>query len=85
MLHVLELAGLFVFAMSGVLTAGNEKMDLFGAAVIGFVTAVGGGTLRDILIGSTPVGWMVNCSGREKLDKLNEINKSINFPYETRT
>lgn len=61
-LHVLELAGLFVFAMSGVLTAGDEKMDLFGAAVIGFVTAVGGGTLRDILIGCSPVGWMVNSS-----------------------
>lgn len=49
-----------MFAMSGVLTAGNEKMDMFGAVVIGFVTAVGGGTLRDILIGSTPVGWMQN-------------------------
>jgi uncharacterized membrane protein YeiH len=36
----------------------NKKMDLFGILIIAFVTAVGGGTLRDILIGQTPVGWM---------------------------
>ena len=36
----------------------NKKMDLFGILIIAFVTAVGGGTLRDVLIGQTPVGWM---------------------------
>jgi uncharacterized membrane protein YeiH len=35
-------------------------MDPFGVYIIAFVTAVGGGTLRDILIGRTPVGWMVD-------------------------
>lgn len=60
LLYIIDLTGTFVFAMSGVVTANERKMDVFGAAVIGFVTAVGGGTIRDMLIGSTPVGWMVN-------------------------
>ena len=46
------------FAMSGALTAMNKKLDPFGVFIIAFVTAVGGGTLRDVLIGRTPVGWM---------------------------
>lgn len=49
-----------MFAVSGVLTALNKKLDLFGVFIIAFVTALGGGTLRDILIGRTPVGWMQN-------------------------
>ncbi len=59
-IYVLDLAGTFVFAISGVLVARNHNIDMFGAAILGFVTAIGGGTLRDILIGSTPVGWMLN-------------------------
>jgi len=47
-----------VFAISGVLTAIHKKFDIVGSLIIGIVTAVGGGTLRDILIGETPVGWM---------------------------
>ncbi|WP_347841393.1 trimeric intracellular cation channel family protein [uncultured Draconibacterium sp.] len=50
--------GTFVFAISGVLTAADKRLDFFGATVIGFVTAVGGGTLRDLLLGDTPVAWM---------------------------
>ncbi len=46
------------FAMSGALTAMHKKLDPFGVFIIAFVTAVGGGTLRDVLIGRTPVGWM---------------------------
>jgi len=46
--------------MSGALTAMSKRMDPFGVYIIAFVTAVGGGTLRDILIGRTPVGWMVD-------------------------
>ena len=38
----------------------NRRLDLFGIFIIGFVTAIGGGTIRDILIGSTPVTWMEN-------------------------
>lgn len=57
-LYALDLAGTFVFAISGTITAAEKRFDPFGAAVIALVTAVGGGTLRDLLIGSTPVGWL---------------------------
>lgn len=59
-LYYIDLIGTFVFAISGVLAAIENKLDLFGATILGLVTAVGGGTLRDILIGSTPVGWMAD-------------------------
>lgn len=58
LIYILDLAGTFVFAISGVLTAIDKKLDLVGSIVIGFATAIGGGTLRDVLIGQTPVGWM---------------------------
>jgi uncharacterized membrane protein YeiH len=57
-IYFLDLFGVLVFAISGVLTAVEKKFDLVGSVVIGFVTALGGGTIRDLLIGETPVGWM---------------------------
>ena len=59
-IYLLEIIGTLVFAISGVLAASYKKFDVVGATVIGMVTAIGGGTLRDLLIGSTPVGWMTN-------------------------
>lgn len=56
--YLLDIIGTCAFAVSGALTAMNKKLDPFGVFIIAFVTAVGGGTLRDILIGRTPVGWM---------------------------
>ncbi len=44
--------------ISGAMAASSKKLDLFGAAFIAFVTALGGGTVRDLLLGATPVGWM---------------------------
>lgn len=58
MFYLLDIIGTMAFAMSGALTAMNKKLDPFGVYIIAFVTAVGGGTLRDIMIGRTPVGWM---------------------------
>ncbi len=58
LIYFVDLAGTFVFAVSGWLLAAKKQLDFFGASVIAFITAVGGGTLRDVLIGSTPVGWM---------------------------
>jgi uncharacterized membrane protein YeiH len=58
MFHLLDIIGTMAFAMSGALTAMNKKLDPFGVYIIAFVTAVGGGTLRDVMIGRTPVGWM---------------------------
>ncbi len=60
MINIIDYIGTFVFAISGVLAGTDRKFDLFGVFILGFVTAVGGGTLRDMLIGSTPVGWMQN-------------------------
>ncbi|MDY8137427.1 trimeric intracellular cation channel family protein [Aquimarina sp. 2201CG5-10] len=57
---VLDILGTVAFAISGALSAMNRKLDVFGIFIIAFVTAIGGGTLRDILIGSTPVSWMQN-------------------------
>jgi uncharacterized membrane protein YeiH len=50
--------GTFVFAVTGALKARKHQMDIFGAALMAFVTAYGGGTLRDLLIGIRPLGWM---------------------------
>jgi uncharacterized membrane protein YeiH len=58
LVYALDLIGTLVFAISGAISASERKLDAFGALVIAFVTAVGGGTLRDVLIGSTPVAWM---------------------------
>lgn len=58
LIYILDLVGTFVFAISGLRLAAKKDMDLFGAAVIAFVTAVGGGTTRDLLLGNTPVSWM---------------------------
>ena len=58
MFYLLDIIGTMAFAMSGALTAMNKKMDPFGVFIITFVTSVGGGTLRDVMIGRTPVGWM---------------------------
>ncbi|RXJ45836.1 trimeric intracellular cation channel family protein [Gelidibacter gilvus] len=59
-LQTLDILGTIAFTISGVSVAMNKKMDPFGVLIIAFVTAVGGGTLRDILIGVTPVTWMTN-------------------------
>lgn len=59
---VIDILGTVAFAISGVLVAMEKKLDLFGVLIIAFVTAVGGGTLRDLLIGNTPVGWMTTPS-----------------------
>lgn len=60
MIYTIDILGTIAFAISGVLVAMEKRMDLFGILIIAFVTAVGGGTLRDLLIGDTPVSWMKN-------------------------
>ena len=57
-IQTIDILGTIAFAISGVLVAMNKRMDPFGVFIIAFVTSVGGGTLRDILIGATPVFWM---------------------------
>jgi len=55
---VLDYAGIGFFAYSGGMLAARKALDPFGAAIIGAVTGMGGGTLRDILLGSLPVYWI---------------------------
>ena len=57
-LELIELAGVAVFAASGVIAAGRKNLDVLGMAVIATVTAIGGGTLRDLLL-DRPVVWIV--------------------------
>lgn len=57
MLIVVYLIAITVEAMSGALAAGRRNMDVFGVAVIAFVTALGGGTIRDLILGHFPIRW----------------------------
>lgn len=54
LLVTLDLVGVFVFALSGALAAVRKKLDVFGVIVVGSATALGGGVLRDVLLGATP-------------------------------
>lgn len=55
---LLDYVGTLVFAISGALAAMRHRFDPFGVLILATVTAVGGGSLRDVVIGRTPVGWM---------------------------
>lgn len=54
---VIYLIAITAEAMSGALAAGRRNMDIFGVVVIAFVTALGGGTIRDMMLGNYPIGW----------------------------
>ena len=58
LVEIIEILGTFAFASSGTTRAIKKHYDLFGLLVLGFVTAIGGGTLRDLLLGRTPVEWL---------------------------
>ena len=58
--HVLDLVGVAVFAVSGALAAGRTGLDLLGVVVIAALTAVGGGTLRDVLLDRHPIFWIAD-------------------------
>ncbi|WP_405207620.1 trimeric intracellular cation channel family protein [Aquimarina sp. LLG6339-5] len=89
----LDILGTIAFAISGALSAMNRRLDLFGIFIIAFVTAIGGGTLRDVLIGATPVSWMQNTVNLYLIggvtilsiifrNKLNYLKKSL-FLFDT--
>lgn len=56
--YLLELIGTAAFAVSGALAASRKNMDIFGFGVLALMPAVGGGTIRDVIIGKTPVFWI---------------------------
>lgn len=61
-LTIIEIAGTVAFSIAGAFAAMEKRLDLFGIFIIAFVTAMGGGTLRDVLIGEVPVKWMLDLS-----------------------
>lgn len=60
LVYWLDLAGVIVFALSGVLLACRSRMDPFGMLVLAAVTGIGGGTLRDLVLGVRPVFWVTD-------------------------
>ena len=84
----ISLLGSLTFAISGALKAINKKFDPFGVLIIGFVTAVGGGTIRDVLITDKSVFWLTETTHLYFIlggiilaiifrNKLNKFNKSL--------
>jgi len=60
LLHTIYLVAIAAEAASGALMGMRRRMDLFGLCVIGTVTALGGGTVRDIILGHYPLGWVAH-------------------------
>ena len=58
--HTLELVGVCVFALSGAISASEEQFDLSGVFVVALIVGHGGGSIRDMLLGNTPVLWLDN-------------------------
>ena len=56
-IHIIELLGTFAFAISGIRHAAAKQFDWFGGYVCGVAVAIGGGTIRDVMLGTTPF-WM---------------------------
>lgn len=59
-LNVIDILGTVAFAISGAFAAIEKRLDPFGVIIIAFATAIGGGTLRDVLVGNLPVNWLRN-------------------------
>jgi len=55
---LIDILGTAAFSVSGVFAAMEKKLDIFGIFIIAFITAIGGGTIRDVIIGDFPVAWM---------------------------
>lgn len=60
--QILDLLGTLAFAISGALAGRERRLDLFGLTILAFATAIGGGTVRDMMIGVTPVSWLKDLS-----------------------
>lgn len=58
LLSILYIIGITAEAMTGALAAGRRQMDMFGVIIIASVTAIGGGSVRDMLLGHFPLGWV---------------------------
>ena len=59
-IDIIDILGTFSFAAAGAFAAMEKKLDPFGVLIIAFATAIGGGTIRDVLLGRLPVAWLTN-------------------------
>ena len=59
----LNVVGIIAFAITGAMVASRKQMDIAGFVLLAVVTGIGGGTLRDLLIGVSPVGWVTDPTG----------------------
>lgn len=59
-LEILDYAGVAVFAATGALSASRKQLDIIGYLFLASVTGIGGGTMRDVILGATPVFWVLN-------------------------
>ena len=62
LVRLLDLIGIGVFAVSGALAAGRKRLDLLGVFVLASVTAIGGGTIRDLLLDRHPMFWLTDAA-----------------------
>src|SRR5687768_326387 len=62
LVRLLDLLGIGVFAVSGALAAGRKRLDLLGVFVLASVTAIGGGTVRDLLLDRHPIFWLTDAA-----------------------
>ena len=76
MQYLLEHVGTAVSAISGALAARGKQVDLFGVVVLALVTALGGGTLRDVILNAYPVFW-VGDSAILRVEALHESSDTI--------
>lgn len=61
-LKIIDIVGTAAFSIAGASAAMEKKLDIFGVFIIAFVTALGGGTLRDVLVGEVPIRWLSDLS-----------------------
>jgi uncharacterized membrane protein YeiH len=59
-LEIIDIMGVAAFSISGVYAAMEKRLDIFGVLIIAFVTAMGGGTIRDLVLGNTPLFWLTD-------------------------
>ncbi len=93
MIYTIDILGTIAFAISGTLIALEKRMDLFGVLIIASVTAVGGGAIRDVIIGNTPISCLKDVSYTYTIisssiltivfkSKINYLRKSL-FLFDT--
>lgn len=80
LLTYFDYIGIYFFTISGCIVAAEKKMDYFGILIIGMITAIGGGTVRDLILGDTPVYW-VKSYGAILTVLIGAVTTVIAYPF----